>query len=136
MKALQPVGSLHLQAAQGWCELRAFAEADAELDHIAASLRAHPKVLEVRWQIYTNLEKWTGALDTTSAIVKGVPDWPSCRAAISVAEKECCSIRRHCQEPPDADALVRCCGRRQGNPPADPIKPSEASFPARSVHLR
>ena len=77
MKALQPIDSLHLQAAQGWCELHAFAEADAELDKIAASLRAHPKVLEVRWQIYTNLEKWAGALDIASAIVNLVPDWPS-----------------------------------------------------------
>ncbi|MCX6924798.1 MAG: hypothetical protein NT154_16540 [Verrucomicrobia bacterium] len=38
----------HLQAAQGWCELHAFTKADAELDNINASLRAHPKVLEVR----------------------------------------------------------------------------------------
>ena len=48
MKPLEPPDSLHLQAAQGWCELHAFAEADAELDNITASLRAHPKVLEVR----------------------------------------------------------------------------------------
>jgi hypothetical protein len=75
MKALQPIDSLHLRAAQGWCELRAFAE--AELDNIAASLRTHPKVLEVRWQIYANLENWAGALDIASAIVKLVPDWPS-----------------------------------------------------------
>ncbi|MGO8928968.1 MAG: STM4504/CBY_0614 family protein [Limisphaerales bacterium] len=31
MKPLEPPDSLHLQAAQGWCELRAFAEADVEL---------------------------------------------------------------------------------------------------------
>ena len=75
VKPLAPPDSLHLQAAQGWCELHAFA--DAELDNIASSLRAHPKVLEVRWQIYANLEKWAGALDIASAIVKLVPDWPS-----------------------------------------------------------
>lgn len=75
MKALQPPDSIHLEAAQGWCELHAFAEADAELDNIAASLRAHPKVLEVRWQIYANLEKWAGALEIASAIVKLVPGW-------------------------------------------------------------
>jgi len=49
MKPLEPPDSIHLEAAQGWCELHAFAEADAELDKIAASLCAHPKVLEVRW---------------------------------------------------------------------------------------
>jgi tetratricopeptide (TPR) repeat protein len=47
------------------------------LDNITAKLRAHPSVLEVRWQIYANLEKWAGALDIASAIVKLVPDWPS-----------------------------------------------------------
>lgn len=59
------------------CELYAFAEADAELDKIAANLRAHPKVLEVRWQIYANLEKWAEALDMANDIVKRVPDWPN-----------------------------------------------------------
>jgi tetratricopeptide (TPR) repeat protein len=77
VKPLVPPDSLHLQAAQGWCELHAYAEADAELDNIASSFRAHPKVLEVRWQIYANLEKWAGALDIASAIMKLVPDWPS-----------------------------------------------------------
>ena len=48
-------------------------------------------------------------------------DWLSCRAAITVAEKECCSIRKDCQEPPYADPHVRWCGSREGNPPGDPI---------------
>jgi hypothetical protein len=77
MKELELHDQRHLDAAQGWCELHAFLEADAELDNITASLRSHPKVLEVRWQIYANLEKWAGALDIASAIVKLVPDWPS-----------------------------------------------------------
>lgn len=50
MKPLEPPDSLHLQAAHGWCELHAYTEADAELDKIDASRRAHPRVLEVRWQ--------------------------------------------------------------------------------------
>ena len=77
MKPLEPPDILYLQAAEGWCELHAFAEADAELDNITASLRAHPSVLEVHWQIYANLEKWAGALEIASAIEKMVPDWPS-----------------------------------------------------------
>jgi hypothetical protein len=48
MKPLEPPNSFHLQAAQGWLELHAFAEADAELDKIIASLRTHPKVLARR----------------------------------------------------------------------------------------
>ena len=41
----------------------------------------------------------------------------------SVAEKECCSILRDCQEPPDADPHVRWCGGREVNPPGYPISP-------------
>ena len=73
MKPLEPPDSIHLEAAQGWCELHAFLEADAELDNITASLRAHPKVLEVRWQVYANLDKWVGALEIATAIVKQEP---------------------------------------------------------------
>ena len=67
----------HLEAAKGWCELHAFLEADAELDEITPALRAHPSVLEVRWQVYANLQKWEAALEIASAIVKLEPGWPS-----------------------------------------------------------
>jgi len=73
--ALQRPDSLYLEAAKGWCELHAFLEADAELDKIAAKLRSHPSVLEVRWQIFANLEKWDIALDIASDIVAVEPDW-------------------------------------------------------------
>ena len=39
----------------------------------------------------------------------------------NVAEKECCSVPRDCQEPPDADPHVRWCGGREVNPPGYPI---------------
>ena len=34
MKPLEPPDSFHLQAAQGWCELHAFLEANDELEKI------------------------------------------------------------------------------------------------------
>ena len=37
-------------------------------------------------------------------------DWLSFRAATIVAEKECCLVRKDCQEPPYADPHVRWCG--------------------------
>ena len=77
IKELELHDQRHLEAAQGWCELHAFTEADAELEKIAARLRAHPTVPEIRWQICANLEKWAGALDIASAIVKLVAEWPS-----------------------------------------------------------
>ncbi len=76
MKGLEPPDSLHLQAAKGWCELHAFLEANEELEKITPLMRAHPEVLEVRWQIYANLEKWEGALDLAQAIMKLVPEKP------------------------------------------------------------
>jgi hypothetical protein len=41
---------------------------------------------------------------------------------VRAAEKECCSILRDCQEPPDADPHVRWCGGREVNPPGYPIR--------------
>jgi hypothetical protein len=73
---LEPPDCTHLEAAKGWCELHAFLEANEELEKITPQMRAHPDVLEVRWQSYANLEKWDGALDIASAIVKMVPQKP------------------------------------------------------------
>src|SRR6266478_4090747 len=50
--------SLHVLAAQGWLELGNHQEADEELEKIAVSLRSHPDVLEVLWQIYAKAQKW------------------------------------------------------------------------------
>jgi len=41
MKPLEPPDSHHLEAAQGWCELHAFLEADAELEQMRPQRRAH-----------------------------------------------------------------------------------------------
>jgi hypothetical protein len=38
----------------------------------------------------------------------------------SGAEKECCSIRKDCQEPPDADPHVRWGGSREEQPSGRP----------------
>ena len=57
-KSLGHLDCLHLQAAQGWLELGDHLEADKELDEITPQLRAHPDVLEVRWQVYAHAEKW------------------------------------------------------------------------------
>jgi hypothetical protein len=62
MKSLSRCDAIHLEAAKGWCELRAFIDADAELDEITPQMRAHPDVLIVRWQIYAKLQKWEGFL--------------------------------------------------------------------------
>ena len=77
MKPLDPPDNLHLEAAKGWCELEAFSEATAELDKVRLEWRNHPLVLEARWQIYANQEKWGGALEIATALVTMCPDWPN-----------------------------------------------------------
>ena len=47
-------------------------------------------------------------------------DWLSYRTAVSVAEKECCLVRKDCQEPPYADPHVRWCGSRGQQCPLRP----------------
>jgi predicted Zn-dependent protease len=76
MQPLEPPDSLHLQAAQGWVELGNHIEADAELDNIAANLRAHPDVLNVRWEIYAAAKKWEAALDIAAAVIQLDPEDP------------------------------------------------------------
>jgi predicted Zn-dependent protease len=75
-KPLEPPDSIHLQAAEGWLELGNHIEADAELDNIAANLRAHPDVLKVRWEIYAAAKKWEAALDIAAALIQSDPDAP------------------------------------------------------------
>ena len=64
MKPLSPPDSHHLHAAQGWVELGNHAEANEELEQIAPQLRAHPDVLEVRWHIYSHVNKWDACVDS------------------------------------------------------------------------
>jgi tetratricopeptide (TPR) repeat protein len=51
-------------------------EANEELENIAASLRAHPDVLNVRWEIYAAAKKWEAAVDIAAAIVQLDTDDP------------------------------------------------------------
>jgi tetratricopeptide (TPR) repeat protein len=76
MRPLTPPDTHHLLAAQGWIELGNHLEANEELENITAENRAHPAVLEVRWQIYAQAEKWKGALDIASALIQLVPEHP------------------------------------------------------------
>lgn len=67
----------HLVAAQGWLELGNHLEADSELDNITASLRIHPDVLDLRWQIYAKEKRWKACEDIGHATIEVDPDRPS-----------------------------------------------------------
>ena len=69
MKPLELHDQHHLEAAEGWAELGNHLEATEELERITAEYRAHPAVLEVRWQIYAKAKKCEGALDIASALI-------------------------------------------------------------------
>jgi tetratricopeptide (TPR) repeat protein len=66
----------HVIAAEGWLELGNHLEANAELEQISASTRAHPEVLEIRCKIYEKVGNWRACFDIASAIVTLAPDTP------------------------------------------------------------
>jgi len=76
MQPLEPPDNFHIRAAQGWLELGNHVEADEELEKITPERRAHPAVLEVRWEIYAKAKKWDAALEIASALVQLVPERP------------------------------------------------------------
>lgn len=63
MRELELCDQRHLDAAQGWLELGNSVEAFEELENITPQLRAHPDVLEMRWQIYAKEKKWGPCVD-------------------------------------------------------------------------
>ena len=48
----------HLRAAEGWLGLGDWRSANDELESITAALRAHPDVLAMRWQVYSEAKHW------------------------------------------------------------------------------
>ena len=74
MNPLEPPDRIHLQAAEGWIGLGNFAEANDELEQIAAANRAHPDVLQLRWRIYADLRNWDACLDIATALTTMMPE--------------------------------------------------------------
>jgi tetratricopeptide (TPR) repeat protein len=74
VKPLSPPDSHHLSAAQGWLELGNQLEANEELENITPRLRAHPDVLEIRWEIYAKEKRWEACVDIGNAIMTAAPD--------------------------------------------------------------
>jgi len=76
MKSLEPPDTHFLNAALGWLELGNPLEASAELENITPTLRSHPAVLELRWQIFAKEKKWEACVDIGEAMVKIAYDLP------------------------------------------------------------
>jgi len=76
MKPLEQPDSFHLSAAIGWLGLGNWQEANEELGKISPALRAHPDVLEVRFEIYSKAGKWDMAAEIACALVQISPEEP------------------------------------------------------------
>ena len=74
MEFLEPHDVMHVNAAEGWLGLGKPIEANEELEKITPSMRAHPDVLEVRYEIYAAEKKWDACVDIASDIVKLAPE--------------------------------------------------------------
>lgn len=49
-------------------------EANEELEKITPKFRAHPNVLETRWEIYAKTKNWTACVDIGKALIELAPD--------------------------------------------------------------
>ncbi|MBI5383850.1 MAG: tetratricopeptide repeat protein [Verrucomicrobia bacterium] len=67
---LPPPDSHFLAAAIGWLELGNLPEAFAELDHLSATVRSHPDVLEVRWLLYAEAKDWAAGFRVAEELVQ------------------------------------------------------------------
>jgi tetratricopeptide (TPR) repeat protein len=76
MKELQPPDSLHLQAAEGWLELGVPLGAQEELEKITPEFKAHPEVLNTRWEICAARKQWESALELAAALIQLDPENP------------------------------------------------------------
>jgi len=74
VKPLAPPDCLHLQAAEGWIGLGDYAEANEELEQIAAANLAHPDVLQLRWRIDAAAKKWDACLEIATALTTMTPE--------------------------------------------------------------
>src|SRR5689334_19116427 len=64
-----------LSAAQGWLELGDWQSANDELESIEPLHRAHPYVLELRWQVYALAGKWDVAVELAGKLMEAkIPD--------------------------------------------------------------
>jgi tetratricopeptide (TPR) repeat protein len=73
---LEPPDLMHLKTVSGWLGLSNHLEANEELEKITPQNRAHPDVLEVRWEIYAKAGRWEECVDIAQAIIKLDPKRP------------------------------------------------------------
>lgn len=73
MQRLEPPDTHYLSAAMGWLELGNPAEARAELARINLAQQDHPDVLEVRWLVAAEEQRWEEGLQIAEVLVQRAP---------------------------------------------------------------
>ncbi len=76
METLGTPDSHHLRAAMGWFEAGRHLDAHTELEKISPEKRIHPDVLQMRWHLHSQTERWDACLETASAQIKHFPNRP------------------------------------------------------------
>ena len=74
MKSLAAPFTHYLNASQGWLLLGDAVEAEAELDRLGPNERAHPEVLEQRYQIHALRGEWTRCFELAQNVLAQVPE--------------------------------------------------------------
>lgn len=73
MQKLEPPDTHYLRAAIGWLELGLRAEAVAELDQISPAQQRNVDVLEVRWALLAQEQRWEDALAAARELLAEAP---------------------------------------------------------------
>lgn len=73
MQRLEPPDTHFLSAALGWRGLGNLREARAELAQISAEQQTHPDVLELRWVLCAEENRWSEALTAAAALKQHAP---------------------------------------------------------------
>ena len=66
----------HLRAAEGWLDLGNPKEARCELELIPNPQQNHPKVLELRWNLFATEKNWKACVRTAEQLVQEAPEKP------------------------------------------------------------
>lgn len=74
MDTLESHDRMRLNAAVGWLGLGNPLEAEKELEQITPSMRLHPDVLEVRYDICAMAKRWKQCADVAETIVERTPN--------------------------------------------------------------
>ncbi len=74
MLPLEPPDKWYVSGALGWLELGNAAEAEAELANVSSRYRQHPDVLEVKWLVCAEQEKWAEGLQVARELIHAAPE--------------------------------------------------------------